>query len=371
MNNPNPGEEKTGNDAGSSTATDGKNGGLDSSELSPSRLMKLGFAFTASRTLLSAVELGVFDTLEEQGALTCEQLRDKINLHERVMPDFADALVALDVLQRDGDDTVTALYRNSAEASAFLTRGGDTSMQAILVMGGRRLYGFWNGLTDALRTGGMQNEARDSEQNYEKMYETKEAVAAFQSAMRRRHLPAHRALARKFNMKRYNTVLDLGGGLAQLACELTREHEHVTVTSLDMPAVTELARDSVQEEGQSRRVVCVSGDFLDEKALPRADVVVMSTVLHGHGLEEKLLLIRKAYDVLRDGGALIVLESLIDDARRTGVEALLMSLNMVIETPGGFDFSAKQFKLWAEPIGFQSFDVIELAPPLAATVAYK
>ena len=70
-----------------------------------------------------------------------------------------------------------------------------------------------------------------------------------------------------------------------------------------------------------------------------APVLIMSHILHEWNLEEKRTLLKKAHDALPKGGALIVHEAIIDDDRSKNAFGLLMSLNMLIESPGGFDYS--------------------------------
>lgn len=56
--------------------------------------MELGFGFCASKAVLTAVKLGVFDVVDE-GAATRYELEERIGLHLRSSADFLDALVAL------------------------------------------------------------------------------------------------------------------------------------------------------------------------------------------------------------------------------------------------------------------------------------
>jgi O-methyltransferase domain len=97
----------------------------------------------------------------------------------------------------------------------------------------------------------------------------------------------------------------------------------------------------------------------------------MGMILHDWNLEKKLHLIRSAYDALPAGGALVAIEALIDDARRKNVHGLLMSLNMLIEFGDAFDFSGADFRKWCSEIGFKRFEIIHLAGPSSAAVAYK
>jgi hypothetical protein len=112
------------------------------------------------------------------------------------------------------------------------------------------------------------------------------------------------------------------------------------------------------------------GDFFKE-ALPNADVLIMGHILHDWDLNEKMMLLRKAYDALPSGGALIVHEALIDDARKHNAFGLLMSLNMLIETPGGFDFTGADCRRWMKKAGFKRTKVEKLAGPDSMVIGFK
>ena len=105
--------------------------------------------------------------------------------------------------------------------------------------------------------------------------------------------------------------------------------------------------------------------------MPRADVITMGNILHDWNLENKKMLIRKAYDALPQGGAFIAIENLIDDARRENAFGLLMSLNMLIEFGDAFDYTGADFKQWCSKAGFKRFEFINLAGPTSAAIAYK
>jgi hypothetical protein len=144
----------------------------------------------------------------------------------------------------------------------------------------------------------------------------------------------------------------------------------MTCTTFDLPAVTALAAREIAAAGLEARVSAVAGDFFADP-LPPADVVTMGMILHDWDLDRKRALIRKAYAALSEGGALVAIEALIDDARRTNTFGLMMSLNMLIELGDAFDFTAAEFRSWCAEAGFRRFEVIPLAGPSSAAIAYK
>src|SRR5204863_6223952 len=168
----------------------------------------------------------------------------------------------------------------------------------------------------------------------------------------------------------YKTLCDVGGATGLLANEVAKRHGHMKCISFDLPVVEPIAKKHIAAAGLSSRVATASGDFFRDP-LPKADVITMGMILHDWNLEKKKLLIRKAFEALPPGGALVAIEALIDDARRQNVQGLLMSLNMLIEFGEAFDYSGADFGKWCGEVGFKRFEVIHLAGPSSAAVAYK
>ena len=234
-----------------------------------------------------------------------------------------------------------------------------------------RLFGFWNDLGTALRTGEPQSEAKiHGKPIFEELYASESKLAAFLESMAGIQFANFLQLAEKFDFSRFRTVSDVGGALALLSRTVAARHEHLTFTTFDLPPVAPLAQRQIDEAEMSDRIQVVSGDFFEDE-LPKADVITMGNILHDWNLETKKMLIGKAYNALPEGGALIAIENLIDDARRENAFGLLMSLNMLIELGDGFDYTAADFRGWCGEAGFSRFDVIPLAGPTSAAIAYK
>jgi len=338
-------------------------------ELDPSHIMQVGTGFFGARTLLSAVELELFTHLGAH-ELTGEAIRKRLGLHPRAIPDFPDALLALGFLRRQGEGP-GALYENTAETAAFLDKNSPQYIGGILEMASSRLYGFWGSLTEALQTGKPQTEVKETgESVFAKLYATPERLEQFMNAMAGASAGNFKALAEKFDFSRYETLCDAGGATGQLACMVAAANPHMRCISADLPEVEPIAQRRIQGAGLSDRVKTAAIDFFADP-LPRADVMTMGMILHDWNLEKKKHLIKLAYDALPPGGAFIVVEALIDDARRENAFGLLMSLNMLVEHGEAFDFTGADFESWCSEAGFTRFDVIPLAGPSSAAVAYK
>ena len=149
-----------------------------------------------------------------------------------------------------------------------------------------------------------------------------------------------------FDFSAYRTMCDIGGAGAHLSAHVVAHNPHMKSISYDLPPVSPIAMENVSKMGVADKVEVVSGDFFKD-SIPRADIITMGNILHGMGTKDKKMLIGKAYDALPKGGALVVIENIIDDERRENAFGLMMSLNMLIETVDGYDFTAADFKEWA------------------------
>lgn len=331
----------------------------------PDAILELGLAFWGSKAFLSAIELGVFTLLAEHGPMECEEVAERAGLHPRAARDFLDALVALKVLERDG-----LYYQNTPAGAAFLNRGRDTYLGGFLEMAGQRLYGFWGSLSDALRTGQPQNEARFGGDVFAKIYADPSRLEGFLQAMTGVSLSSARAIAEKFPWGDFSSFVDVGAAQGALPVQVALAHPHLCGTGYDLPPVKPHYEAYVAKYALADRLQFQAGDFFLDR-LPTADVIVMGHVLHDWDLETKRMLIGKAHAALPTGGALVVYDAIIDDGRRENAFGLLMSLNMLIETTGGFDYTAADATRWLTEAGFRSIRTEHLCGPESMIVAIK
>ena len=337
--------------------------------MDPSPILQTAFGFWNSKVLLTAVEFGVFTKLADR-RVTGATLGAELGLHPRGISDFFDALVAMKFLERDGDGPA-ATYFNTPAGALYLDRNSPRYVGGILEMLNARLFKFWHDLPEALRTGKPQNEAKHGQKGmFEALYEELPRLEQFMGAMTGLSRLNFEAFATKFDFGPFKTLCDIGGATGLLSMEVAKRHSHLKCTSFDLPPVEPIARRHIAAAGLTDRVGTAAGDFFKDP-LPKADVITMGMILHDWNLEKKMHLIRAAYDALPSGGALVAIEALIDDARRENVFGLLMSLNMLIEFGDAFDYSGADFEGWCREAGFKRFEVIHLAGPSSAAIAYK
>ncbi|HVB38265.1 MAG TPA: methyltransferase [Vicinamibacterales bacterium] len=334
-------------------------------QVSPEHIMQIGMGFMASKVLLSAIEMELFtDLARRPGAL--KDVQGRLGLHPRAARDFLDALVALGFLQRtDG------VYANTPETELFLDRHKPSYIGGILEMANHRLYRFWGEMTEALRTGRPQNEAKAGDEPiFEALYADPARLKQFLKAMTGISHGANVAIARTFPWAQYHSCVDVGTAQGDLVAQVALANPHLSGIGFDLAEVQPVFEEYVEQLGLGHRLTFVPGSFFTEP-LPKADVVMMGHILHDWDLEQKKMLVRKAWDALPAGGAFIVYETIIDDDRRKNVFGLLMSLNMLIETPGGFDYSGADCMGWMKEAGFKDTRVEHLVGPDSMVVGIK
>ncbi|MDX6555312.1 MAG: hypothetical protein QOD86_1507 [Miltoncostaeaceae bacterium] len=331
----------------------------------PGEILQLGLGFWASKTLLSAIELGVFTELGH-GPEEYEALRGRLGLHERSARDFLDTLVALHMLERDGDR-----YANTPSTDIFLDRNKPSYIGGVLEMANHRLYGFWGTLTEGLLTGQPQNELKVGGGFFDTIYADPARLAQFLAGMTGISRGSALAIAAKFPWADHEVHFDLGTAQGDLPVQVALAHPHLANGGgMDLPPVAPHFEAYVAANGLSDRLRFHPGDFFADP-LPPADVYTMGHILHDWPLDDRRVLLEKVHAVLPPGGALIVFEALIDDDRRENAFGLLMSLNMLIETPGGNDYTGADCQGWMRDAGFADTYVEHLAGPESMVVGIK
>lgn len=290
--------------------------------LSPERILQLEQGFCAAQALVSAIELGLFTELGK-GPRSARQLRRALGLSERATPDLPDALVALGLLEREGDDA-DAVYINTRESSHFLDRRSAAYIGQDLAQAHARSLTLWGRLGDALRTGQAQGGAAG-------------AAAADLSLCWGDPADLAQALSELLDLGALRRVLHLGGGKPDLGPPLAALHPELHCYSLE-PAAPDW---------------------------PAAELIIVSQ-LHACTLAEKRALLARAHAALPPGGGLLVLDHLIDDERRRNAAGLLVSLNMLVELGDAFAFSAADCRQWCLEAGFATAETLLPATSWAA-----
>ena len=327
-------------------------------------ILDIAFAFRKSKALLTSVELGLFEILAE-GPQSADALTSRMNLQGRGALDLLDALVALKLLKRDH----SGRYANSDACSLYLDPNQPTYIGGLLSYLNERMYWTWHHLTAALRTGKAQC-GPAAAGGFQKFYVDDVSLSAFLSGMTGGSRLVARSLAERFPWNEYQTFVDIGTAQGCVATEIALKHQHLVGGGFDLPNLRSAFENYVQSYGLKSRLTFHAGDFFKDP-LPKADVLIMGRVLHDWDVPARKALLEKAYDALAEGGAFIVHETFIDNARRVRSHSLLASLNMLLQTEGGSEFTEHECETWMQEVGFGPVRILPLVAGHTAIIANK
>jgi hypothetical protein len=236
----------------------------------------------ASKTLLTAVNMELFTQLAK-GAFSGQDIKTKLDLHERSLYDFLDTLVALGFLNRSGIKQ-TSVYSNSEDSDLFLDKNKPSYIGGMLEMCNHRLYPFWNDLEDGLKTGKPQNEVKNSEEDFfGELYADEARLREFIHAMGGIQLGNFMTSSEKFDFSNYNTHCDIGGSGGNLSIHIAKNNPHMNCISVDLSSVCPIAEENIKMMGLESQVRTQSGDFFKDD-FPKTDIITMGNILHDWGV---------------------------------------------------------------------------------------
>lgn len=335
-------------------------------KLTPIPLMQIISGFWVSKTLAAAVELDLFSKISGKGADVME-LSQVLSLHPRPAEMLLSGCTALGLLEKRG-----GRYHNSPLSDEFLVRGKPYYFGGVVSLLDQRLYLAWNRLTDALRTNKPQT-WEDNEGVFEQISSNPERQRLFTEGMHSFSVQSGKALAVAFDFSHYTQLLDVGGASGAYCIEAVRLYSNLKAVVFDIPPPLEIAKEKIVEEGFAERIKTHPGDFFSEELPKGADVILLSMILHDWSPEKNRLILKKCFDAVPSGGTLIVSELMMDDDKTGPLPAALMSLNMLMETEGGRNYTWTEYTNWLEELGFKDIKRVPLESPGAngILIGYK
>ena len=330
----------------------------------PERILQTGFGFWASKLLLTAVSAGLFTELAK-GPLDATALTTRLGWKARNAGDAFDGLVSMGLLERED-----SLYRNTEETALFLDRAKPSYVGGILEMADARLYRFWGDLAEGLRTNAPQNEAKGATgDHFEKVYADPQVLKGFLKAMTGISAGTAQALAH-LDWSGAKTVMDVGCAEGIVPATIARAYPHLRAVGFDLPPVKPHFEAFAAAQGLGDRLSFRGGDLFQQE-LPKADAIIMGHMLHWADLDGKRLMVKRAFDALPPGGRLLVYDNILDEARCANTFGFLMSLNMLIETPGGREYTGSECERWMREAGFGKAHTQPLMGPVSVVTGTK
>src|ERR1041385_4579418 len=334
--------------------------------ITPIPLMQLATAFWGFKTLATAIDMDLFTTFSTS-PMTPQECAQWFRIAERPAEMLLTGCAGLGLLcKRKGR------YCNTPLAEKFLVRTGRYYFGGFVSMLNQRLYSGWDKLPEALST----NRPTTWDPNQQRsMFEGADPamMETFWQAMHSLSIFTGRALGEAVDFSAFRKLLDVGGGSGAFDIELCLRYPNLSATVYDLPFVTEIAEGRVARSGLSDRITTRSGDFFADPKYPPHDVILLSMIMHDWSEQEDRAILRKCYEALEPGGAIVISELLVNDEKTGPAPAALMSLNMLIETVGGRNYTPAEYRAWLEDIGFREVRVVWFEAPGAngAVIGYK
>ncbi len=307
----------------------------------PGGIIRLSAAFCDAKALLTAVDLDLFSALHSSPA-TEEEIRQRLALHGRGLSDFLHLLVALGLLEKDGDR-----YRNATGADRYLVRGQQIYIGGFLQGTDRHLYPAWGKLTDALRTGRPQAASSSSD-----TINDPQQLGYFVRMMDAITQVLGPELVKAVDWSGHSSVLDVGGCRGNMVGQVVKAHPELAGHVFDLPQMEPFFTEYIADMSLTGAVRFHGGDFFRDP-LPKADLVILGHVLHDWNREQRAFLFQKALEAVNPGGALLVYDRMLDD-EPDHVENLVVSLNMLLVTEGGAEYPASELYEYANAAGVSS-----------------
>ena len=326
----------------------------------PDDVLELFLGFWISRTVMAAVQLGVFDTLDAgaaPGGLTLEEAREELGLAARPARALLDTCVATRLLeQEDGR------YRNSALAARYLAAGSEYSLRNY-VLDERWCWGSWEKLEDALRA------------DRQLLPEDTEGYHAFPEDFFLDFLHGHslamgERLAAAVDLGRAGRVMDVGGGSGAVSIALCRAFPHLEAVVVDQAPVAARAADHVERAGLGHRITTWPANMFADPLPGGCDTAVLANVLHDFSPDRAREILARVVAALPGGGRVVVLEIVPDDERRGPPLAVAFSVAMIVNTAGGDAHTAAQYRAWLEEAGLERVAVTPI-PGRMVTAAFE
>ena len=352
--------------------------------ISPSPIMQMATGFWVSKTLMTAVELGVFTKISahqnhnDSKSITLSEFQNIIGIEEsRPAEAFTTALVSLGLLKVNKNKNGEKAFANSELSSMFLDKSKSTYVGDVVSMFDERLYKRWDNLSQALKTNKPieEKQVADIESLFDKAKSNQEVeqVQKFTHAMYGISIGPAMALAKNVDFSNHKKMMDIGGGSGVYAIQVVANSpNNMSAVVLDSKPVCQVADRYIQQYDLQDKVQTVTFDFFKDRLPDDCDVAFWSHVLHIFDRDKNITLLKKIYDSLpNENGTIIISEWLLNDEKTGPIPSALMGLTMIVENRGGRGYSYNEILQMLTEVGFENIERRPLIEPAEIVIGYK
>lgn len=321
--------------------------------VNPEPIMRLASGFMAAKHLFAANELGIFEALGESPA-TLDALAARTGLTPRAARISADAMVALGLLEREGDT-----YRNGEVAATYLAGRTPADLRPFLRFWDKISYPAWIGFADALGSGPAQEVFDLDDEAQEIVSAGIEAVLAG---------PA-RALPEKFDFAPHRRLLDIGGGTGSWTIAVAQRNPDLEATVVDLPVVVPMARRRIADAGLTSRVTAEVGDVMTDDLPKGCDVFLVANLVHYWTPEDNVTLLERVRGSAEPGSRLLLADFWTNATHTEPLFAALMAGEFAAQLRDGDVYSVDEVRDWLQATGWRFVEHTPLAGPQSLIVA--
>lgn len=340
--------------------------GTEGSTPSFSGIVELLDGFKASKAMFTAVSLGIFDRLHKSAA-SCRELAADLDCAEHALERLLGFCASKELIVQDDQGR----WRNTPASDRYLRIESPDTLAGYVLCADRMQFRLWAHLEDAVREGTNRWEQEFGRKDgvFDHFFKTKEDKEIFLRGMNGFGRISSPLAVAAFDLSGYRRMADLGGATGHLVIAACRRYPQMTACVFDLPSVTPVAQRAIAEEGLTERIDTVDGDFFKDD-LPEADIYGFGRILHDWSDEQVRFLLKKTYDSLPAGGAVIICEHILNERKDGPATALLQSMNMLVVAEGR-ERSASEYEALVREAGFKEFEFQVTGGPVDAMLAVK
>lgn len=321
-----------------------------------SQLMSLAGGYAEARIIQTAVDLNLFDSLEQQphGA---KEIAGRLSLDPHAAELLLNALASLELLRKSGES-----FSLTEVASQYLVKGSANYVGGMIRFEST-LWDCWGKLSEAVRTG---QPVRPPNMYQDDPQETAIFINAMDSLVKARGDTAMVASALDWSV--VTTLLDIGSGPATYPIDLCKRFPSLSAIVFDLPATLKITERYVNEAGLAKQVKLIAGDYRSDPIPGNYDLIFLSNIIHGENDERNAELIVKLALSLNQSGRIVIKDHILDETRANPPVGAIFSLLMLLTTDGGRCYSLGEIKRWMERAGLTQVSQIDFPPPLTSSL---
>jgi len=304
------------------------------------------------QTLSAAVQFDLFSLLARHKRLSRKEICSLIGIDEKPARILLLGCTTLGLVRRHGDGT----YSNSRLAGRLLDKEQPRNILAVIkwqhFINYRAMYHFADAIKSN-RNAGLETLSGEGATLYERLTGHPELERIFQDAMQAISVQANHLLAEAVNFSRFRQLLDVGGGNATNIINLARRHADLKAMVFDAPSVCSIAEKNIQEAGMADRLGTSSGDCFKDPFPKGVDCVLFAHFMTIWSEERNRELLKKAYEALPAGGAVIVFNMMQDDDEKGPLSAAAGApYFLTLATGEGMLYTWSEYEAWVREAGF-------------------